>query len=153
MTRSAITGLLTDYGSAIGIEALGSLTLTNSTVAGIDSNSAGGALVLGESATATINNSTIAGNRGNDPAFAGLVTADGAQVRLENSLVVGNAIVDNTYRAPTTVSDVDGTIASNGHNLFGQQAVEGAIAGDVNLNAALTRRILRNRPQRNALGD
>ena len=107
------------------------MTVVNSTIAGIDSDEFGGGLVVRATATAAVTNTTIAGNVGESQSFAGLVVQDGGALRLENSLVVGNSIVDASFGDAGVASDVIGAVDSNGHNLFGQPTVAGAAPGDV----------------------
>jgi hypothetical protein len=116
---------------ASGLAAGGALALVNSTISGIDGS---GVLVRG-TGQGTITNTTIAGNVGSqEGGFAGLVVEDGAELRLENSLVAGNESGDefSGFRP----NDVVGAVDSNGHNVFGQAAVQGAVAGDVTGAAA-----------------
>jgi hypothetical protein len=95
----------------------GGLTLVNSTLAG--NGAYGGEAILIETGVdARIVNSTLTGNNGNrDDGVPGLgiVIVPGATLALVNS------IVDDS---------IDGTLTSNGANIFRDASVDGAVAGD-----------------------
>jgi hypothetical protein len=133
ITRTTIDGV-----SGLGVAALtarGALVLSNSTVSGISGERYSGGVVVSDTAYGTITNVTIAGNLSQDDsshpnsAFAGLVVEDGAEVRLQNSLIVGNRLGDDF--SGFEPRDVVGIVVSNGHNVFGQATVGGAVASDV----------------------
>ncbi len=139
---SAITGVFGRYGG-FGVRVDGTLDVANVTVSdvrgpgGYDTGPGGGAGVsILTGGSGTITNATIAGN----VVGAGIEVADGAEVRLENSLVAENyqsQNLDPTGRDTPIgneenliLKDVVGTIESNGGNVFTQDAVEGAAGGD-----------------------
>ncbi len=131
---STISGHGGELGGA-AIETSGRLDLVNSTIADTSLNPAPalspqGAIFLRSGADATLTNATVAGNLANDEGegvTAGLYVADGAAVRLENSLFAGN------YGGDALPLDIagEGRIVSNGGNVFAQATVSGAAAGDV----------------------
>lgn len=90
--RTTVTGRnLTVDGNAIGILALGALSLTDSSVTGSVAGGSGGVIpsgsgVMAGSGTATVTGSTISGNEAN-----GLWALGGADVTVTTSTIVGNA--------------------------------------------------------------
>ena len=117
LVDSTLADIRARYGSSIGVQVDGRFNLLNVTITDLSSGSgydSAGVSILGNS-SGTITNATIAGN----DVDGGVEIADGAALVLQNSVVVGN---------PT---DVSGSIDSNGGNVFGDAAVDGAAAGDV----------------------
>ena len=130
----AIEGSLIEGGTAIfggsAIAVDGSLELVNSTITRTDMTPFGGyegeVIRLASDSDGLILNSTIAGNTVGDEPGAALFRVDVSSVlRLENSLVLDNDAADGAPLA------VDGTLTSNGGNVFAQDVVEGAAVGDV----------------------
>ncbi len=127
---SLITGF--ERSTTSGITVRGELKMINSTITGINAGTSYlrsyVVELLGDS-RGVITNSTITGNtvesaKGDFPHRLFLVEED-AELRLENSLVLTNT---NADVAPLAV---DGTLTSNGGNVFGSIDVQGAAATDV----------------------
>ena len=137
------------YGGAI--EVTGTLAMTNSTVTrsflgGSYANAPSpnpdfGTIKLNAGGEGTITNSTITnstitgitggGNVGGFDTVGTAIAVDpDATLTLENSIVAGNTI-GGIYGVPPIQADVQGTIVSNGGNIFGQDTVDGAAASDV----------------------
>ncbi|HEX5704275.1 MAG TPA: Ig-like domain-containing protein [Pyrinomonadaceae bacterium] len=109
-----------------------SLTLINTTVSSNNANGFGGGVdVLG--GTATIINSTITGNHGdNDDTTlggAGGVRQQGGTVTLHNTIVAGNFKGSGT----TTPNDIEGVVTGS-NNLVGDAATSGGLTHGTNGN-------------------
>ena len=139
---SAITDVGGRYGG-FGVRVDGTFDVANVTVSylrgpgGYDDEPGGGAGVsILAGSSGTITNATIAGN----VVGAGIEVADGAEVRLENSLVAENYQSQNLSpdfrdtpignEENLILKDVVGTIESNGGNVFTQETVDGSAGGD-----------------------
>lgn len=125
---TVITGSTIDGVSGLGIAGLtvdGTFSLSNSTITGVSGERYSGGVVVGSGGHGTISNVTIAGN-----GSAGLVVEDGAEVRLQNNLILGNTPGDQ-FSGFVAARDIIGIVISNGHNIFGQDNVDGAVAGDL----------------------
>jgi hypothetical protein len=89
-----------------GIRNFGLLALTNSTLAGNSAGNFGGG--IGNDASAALSNCTLSGNAA---AMGGGIDANNGTLTVANTIVAGNSA--------STGPDVNGTIASQGYNLFG----------------------------------
>ena len=139
LADSAITNI-SGSDSSNGVRVDGTFDIINTTIAGVratggfgyDPVGGAGINVLAGS-TGTITNATIAGNI----VGAGIAVAEGAELRLENSVAAENYQFQNLFDTPIgneenlILKDVVGTIESNGGNVFSQDAVDGAAGGDV----------------------
>jgi hypothetical protein len=124
LTSSIVSGNKANFGGGLHING-GTATLTNTTISGNTSD--GGSGIESESATTILNFVTFTGNTGD----AGGLLAGSGTVTVSNSIVAGNT---NKAGQPY---DCNGTIASQGHNLWGDQTAcpNNAAQGDHNLVA------------------
>jgi hypothetical protein len=101
-----------------GIDNLGTLSISNTTIAGNHCDFDGGG--IDNFATATLTNCTISGNTGD--LNGGIVNDDKATLKLANSIVSGNLTTTSPAKYPNAsfAPDVGGSIASLGHNLIGK---------------------------------
>ena len=137
ITRSVMTSNYATNGGAIALLSTApatstTLELTRSTLSGNGAFEVAG-VWLATASTATIGNTTISGNSGsalatvasdasaslststvvsNGPSAGGGVQTTGGSVSIDNSIVAGNF-------TPTTGVDCNGSVGSNGYNLFG----------------------------------
>ena len=128
-------GDIGDDGGSYGVVVDGMLTMINATVYGHtltsnESRYANSAIGLTPGSTGVVTNSTIVGNPAalDDPSDrvpTVFGVPAGAELRLENSLVLNNGAAD---ALPLTV---EGTLTSNGGNVFGSPVVAGAASSDV----------------------
>jgi hypothetical protein len=112
LTNSTVSGntAATNGGGLID-QIAATLTLVNSTVSGNTAGGNGGGLLHNSSGTLTLVGSTVSGNTAGGN--GGGLNVRAGTARLTNTIVAGNS-------ATGTGPDINGTVASQGHNLVGK---------------------------------
>ena len=134
VVNSTISGNIStiDGGSLIQDGVSPTLYMVNSTVSGNTANGEGGGLDL-RNGTATILNSTVTGNHGDNDDVggggAGGIRQQTATVTIRNTIVAGNYLGSGT----ATANDIDGTVSGN-NNLIGDAITAGGLINGVNGN-------------------
>ncbi len=112
----AANGVNPNSGSGGGIAAQGTSTIVNSTIANNSATSQGGGVFFQGGATGLLLNDTVSGNQANEGGGLDNNNGDVQTVTLENTIVAGNTITNNTG-VPN--QDITAQFTSGGHNLIG----------------------------------
>jgi uncharacterized delta-60 repeat protein/CSLREA domain-containing protein len=112
VSNSTISGNRSDSAGGGMQNQSGTATLTNTTVSGNSAAGLGGGILLSSAATLNLSNTTIAYNRA--ITRAGGVRNNASTVNARNTIIARNGKGD-----PSVMSDFDGTLESQGYNLIG----------------------------------
>lgn len=112
VTNSTISGNTTQGGGGGMWSPTGTATFSNSTISGNSAVSFGGGVLLGSAATLNLMNVTVAYNRAG--VSGGGVLNDSSTVNAKNSIIARNGAGN-----PSVLSDLEGTLESQGYNLIG----------------------------------